>query len=692
MSHLTPCRINARCLIGSAIFATAILLGLFAWKTASAQADPREPAAGEHFTRGDVPAAVDLPSTVHGPPRGDIERPEATRPTRATFMATWQPIAGAIGYRLDVSTDSSFTNFVPGYEGLDVGNVTGAAVTGLRSGTTYYYRTQSYDASGASTTSEVATATTASSVGLVIRPVFDGTITNSPNAAAIEAMINRTVAVYESMFSDPITITIRFRYSINQPDGTRMPAGAVALSRFVVYSIPWGTYINALRADGKTSYDNPANGSLPPSALSAYVKPSSAGGRAVRLNTPPAMYANGSVASGGPYDGIVTFNAGQPLKFSRPPSSGYYDAQTGAEHEIDEIIGLGSRLGGPGADLRPQDLFSWATYGQRNLTTAGGRYFSIDRGRTNIVSFNQTAGYDFGDWYSPPCPQPAPRVQNAFGCKAQSADISPFSPEGINLDVIGYDLVGGPVYATDFNADNRPDYVLYNASTRQTIVWYIDAGTRTGQAAAPTLPNGWTLADVADFNRDGHPDYLLFNPSSLQTTIWYLSRTTLVNAAAGPTLPAGWQLAVAADFNRDGKPDYILYNSGTGRTVIWYMNNNVRVGSVAGPTLPAGWRVVGLGDFNSDGKPDYTLFNPATKQTQIWFLSGATVIGKRAGLTLPSGYELSGVTSFNVDKYPDYLLYNPSTRETTVWFFVNTTRTATAFFPTLPAGWSLAAP
>jgi hypothetical protein len=35
-------------------------------------------------------------------------------------------------------------------------------------------------------------------------------------------------------------------------------------------------------------------------------------------------------------------------------------------------------------------------------------------------------------------------VQNAFACDGQSSDVGIFSPEGINLDVIGYDLIVGP--------------------------------------------------------------------------------------------------------------------------------------------------------------------------------------------------------------------------------------------------------
>ena len=70
---------------------------------------------------------------------------------------------------------------------------------------------------------------------------------------------------------------------------------------------------------------------------------------------------------------------------------------------------------------------------------------------------------------------------------------------------------------SDFNGDSKPDYVLYNASTRGTAVWYLNNNVFLGSAYGPTLPAGWTLVDAADFNRNGETDYALFNPSTRQT-------------------------------------------------------------------------------------------------------------------------------------------------------------------------------
>ena len=46
---------------------------------------------------------------------------------------------------------------------------------------------------------------------------------------------------------------------------------------------------------------------------------------------------------------------------------------------------------------------------------------------------------------------------------------------------------------TDFNNDWRPDFVLHNASTRGTAVWYLNNNVYIGGAFTPTLPAGWIL-------------------------------------------------------------------------------------------------------------------------------------------------------------------------------------------------------
>lgn len=84
----------------------------------------------------------------------------ATNQLLTSFSANWNAVPNATGYRLDVSTVSTFTSLVAGYNNLDVGNVLTKSVTGLTAGTTYYYRIRAYKASGSSGNSNSISVTT----------------------------------------------------------------------------------------------------------------------------------------------------------------------------------------------------------------------------------------------------------------------------------------------------------------------------------------------------------------------------------------------------------------------------------------------------------------------------------------------------------------------------------------------------
>jgi hypothetical protein len=332
------------------------------------------------------------------------------------------------------------------------------------------------------------------SAGLVIKATFDSSITNHPNAAAIESAINQAIAIYQSLFSDPITIPILFRYTTTDPSGSPLD-DMLALSTYETFSVAWSTYIDALKADAKTRNDAIAVASLPSSPLSTNIVASSAAARAIGMDAQPMMRADGSIGPGGSYDGIVTLNSSDGFDFIRPPTSTNYDALLAIEHEIDEILGLGSRVGSSLTNLRPEDLFSWSAPGTRNVTSSGTRYFSIDGGNTNIVQFSQDLTLDLGDWIALPCPQPNPYVQNTLSCVGQVADIGRTSPEGISLDVIGYDLVspGTPnllnlsTRLNDLTGDNVliGGFIITGSTAKKVIL----------RAIGPSLPIAGALAD-----------------------------------------------------------------------------------------------------------------------------------------------------------------------------------------------------
>src|SRR5205823_1947234 len=173
---------------------------------------------------------------------------------------------------------------------------------------------------------------------------------------------------YQTLFNDPITVSIRFRFSGFHLEGTPM-ATLVGASNSGVYRIDWDNYIAALKADGTTANDAAANAGLPTSALGPKILLRSAKGRAVGLDTPPVMFADGSLGDGGPYDWIITINSLMPVQFTRPVAAGNLDALMSTEHEIDELMWLGSHHNSSDLDnLGPQDLFTWSSFNARNTS------------------------------------------------------------------------------------------------------------------------------------------------------------------------------------------------------------------------------------------------------------------------------------------------------------------------------------
>ena len=118
-----------------------------------------------------------------------------------------------------------------------------------------------------------------------------------------------------------------------------------------------------------------------------------------------------------------------------------YDLQAVAEHEIDEVLGLGSGLNLPtnfptrcpgpriSSGTAPPAFVSFTTSAHRD-----DLIFPFDGGVTALVGFNQDGGGDYGDWMS----LGTVKVQDAFGTPGS---IPTYGVEARNLDVIGYDSV-----------------------------------------------------------------------------------------------------------------------------------------------------------------------------------------------------------------------------------------------------------
>ncbi len=267
-----------------------------------------------------------------------------------------------------------------------------------------------------------------SRAGLVINATYAANLTSDPNSATIISTIQSAINEYQASFSDNVTVSIAFQ-----------EGGGLGGSSQALYQFSYGTIRTALIADASTASDATAVATLPnqtnnPVSNQANLFISSANGRALGLNTPGATTFGGSN-----YDGVITLNTSiMNLDRTGAQNPSFYDLKSVVQHEIDEVLGLGSSVGSSLPNPRMQDLFRYSAAGTRSFATGAAAYLSIDGGVTNLVNFNTVTGGDSGDWAS----SSTTRVQDAFGTPgAQSSLFANGSVELINLDVIGYNRI-----------------------------------------------------------------------------------------------------------------------------------------------------------------------------------------------------------------------------------------------------------
>ena len=267
---------------------------------------------------------------------------------------------------------------------------------------------------------------------LVIVPTFDADVSADARSA-----FNFAANELQGLFSDPVTVNIQ------------ISTGATGLSESVAPVIFGNadTYADArarLMAD-QSAYPSP-DGALsiaPNGSTASAIDPTNGG---AFFYTTAQAKALGIIPANSPgIDGTFSYNSTLSYVFDpahRAGLPGQFDFITLAEHEVTEIMGRITGLGGNvcanrncGPDFTPLDLFRFTAPGVHALSDVAGAYFSIDNGATRLRTFNfaGTNGGDPHDWDSSDPNDPF----NAFIAAGIAHALSPADITA--LDVIGWD-------------------------------------------------------------------------------------------------------------------------------------------------------------------------------------------------------------------------------------------------------------
>ncbi len=120
----------------------------------------------------------------------------ATYITSTGFTANWSAATGTFSYRLDVSTVNTFASCITGYSDLTVGNVLTYAVSGLSTGTTYFYRVRAVNTGGTSASSNTISTSSYQTPTVTTQAVTSITATTATGNGNVTALGNPNPTQY----------------------------------------------------------------------------------------------------------------------------------------------------------------------------------------------------------------------------------------------------------------------------------------------------------------------------------------------------------------------------------------------------------------------------------------------------------------------------------------------------------------
>lgn len=268
---------------------------------------------------------------------------------------------------------------------------------------------------------------------MLIKPVFDASITSRANAAQIEAAFNAAAVQFNTAFTNPATVNITVSWG--SVAGQKLAAGDIGesvdnLSGYYSYASLVGYLTSKSKANPADTALALAVSHLPktdPTKLNQFEIPY-AEAKAIGLLPPTLPFM----------DGYIGFSSASAFDFNPVGgvTAGAYDFQGLAAHEIEEVLGRITALQSATPQwATPFDLYRYAAANTPGFSYTKPGYFSIDGGRTSLGSFNITGGGDRGDWQTL---SGSSDLQNAYLSTGVALVLS--NSDLTALDVLGWGL------------------------------------------------------------------------------------------------------------------------------------------------------------------------------------------------------------------------------------------------------------
>lgn len=268
---------------------------------------------------------------------------------------------------------------------------------------------------------------------LNINTTYASSVASSPYAAQIQAGFQAAANVYQSMFTNPVTVNIQVGWG----ELLGSPVTSLGVSGMYGYgSYSYSQMQTMLRATSTSAYDQAAYSAMPATSAAGSLNYTLTPALARALGVAPATSSS--------IDGYVGFGSNYSFDFNRSDgiSAGAYDFTGVALHEISHVLGRVSGLGSSSpANALPIDAFRYTAPGAASFSYNAATYFSIDGGSTNLANFASGSGQERDSW--------AYTAGDSYSFAAGSGMINDLSAaDRILMDVLGWNTVAGTTTPT----------------------------------------------------------------------------------------------------------------------------------------------------------------------------------------------------------------------------------------------------